>query len=158
MIAVDPNPYKQEMAGKFGATFTTGDAEEAQEYVRDLHPRADGRPRGDNRRRDERRGAQRAVDMIGKGGSVVVTAVGGEGDTIAVHGSPVTGLHKNIQGSLFGGANPLYDMPRLLGLYKNGDLKLDELITNRYKLDNINQGYEDMLAGRNIRGVLIHDH
>jgi Zn-dependent alcohol dehydrogenase len=49
-------------------------------------------------------------------------------------------------------------MPRLLGLYKNGDLKLDELITNRYTLDNINQGYEDMLAGRNIRGVLIHEH
>jgi S-(hydroxymethyl)glutathione dehydrogenase/alcohol dehydrogenase len=46
----------------------------------------------------------------------------------------------------------------LLGLYKNGDLKLDELITNRYTLENINQGYEDMLAGKNIRGVLIHDH
>ena len=99
-----------------------------------------------------------AVEMIGKGGSVVVTSVGGEGDTIAVPGSPVTGWHKNIQGSLFGGANPLYDMPRLLGLYKNGDLKLDELITRRYSLDEINQGYEDMLAGRNIRGVLIHDH
>ena len=84
--------------------------------------------------------------MIGKGGNVVVTAVGGEGDTIAIHGSPVTGWHKNIQGSLFGGANPLYDMPRLLGLYKNGDLKLDELITNRYTLDDINQGYEDMLV------------
>jgi alcohol dehydrogenase (nicotinoprotein) len=59
---------------------------------------------------------------------------------------------KHIQGSLFGGTNPLYDTPRLLGLYKNGDLKLDELITNGYTLDNINQGYEDMLAGRNIRG------
>ena len=76
----------------------------------------------------------------------------------------MTGFHKNIQGSLFGGANPLYDMPRLLGLYKNGDLKLDELITNRYTLDNINQGYEDMLAGRNIRGILdpralmLHEH
>jgi S-(hydroxymethyl)glutathione dehydrogenase/alcohol dehydrogenase len=49
-------------------------------------------------------------------------------------------------------------MPRLLGLYRAGDLKLDELITRRYNLDEINQGYEDMLAGRNIRGVLIHEH
>jgi S-(hydroxymethyl)glutathione dehydrogenase/alcohol dehydrogenase len=49
-------------------------------------------------------------------------------------------------------------MPRLLGLWRAGQLKLEELITNRYSLDNINQGYEDMLAGRNIRGVLIHDH
>jgi alcohol dehydrogenase (nicotinoprotein) len=99
-----------------------------------------------------------AVEMIGKGGSVVVTAVGGEGDTIAVPGSPVTGWHKNIQGSLFGGANPLYDMPRLLGLWRAGQLKLEELITNRYRLDEINQGYRDMLEGRNIRGVLIHEH
>ena len=45
-----------------------------------------------------------------------------------------------------------------VGLYKNGDLKLDELITNHYTLENINQGYEDMLSGKNIRGVLIHDH
>ena len=158
VVAVDPSPFKQEMAGKFGATFTTGDPDEALEYVRDqtrgqmadhavitvgvMHAEV----------------LRKAIDMIGKGGNVVVTAVGGEGDTIAVHGSPVTGWHKNIQGSLFGGANPLYDMPRLLGLYKNGDLKLDELITRRYTLDEINQGYEDMLAGRNIRGVLIHDH
>ena len=49
-------------------------------------------------------------------------------------------------------------MPRLLGLWRAGQLKLDELITNRYTLDNINQGYEDMLEGRNIRGVLIHNH
>jgi S-(hydroxymethyl)glutathione dehydrogenase/alcohol dehydrogenase len=158
VIAVDPNPFKQEMAGKFGATFTTGDPDEAFEYIKD-------RTRGQMADHAvitvgvmHHEVLRRAIDMIGKGGNVVVTAVGGEGDTIAIHGSPVTGFHKNIQGSLFGGANPLYDMPRLLGLYKNGDLKLDELITNRYTLENINQGYEDMLSGRNIRGVLIHEH
>ena len=158
VIAVDPNPFKQEMAGKFGATFTTGDPEEAKQKVWELThgEMADHAVITVGVMHAEV--LRNAVDMIGKGGSVVVTAVGGEGDTIAIHGSPVTGFHKNIQGSLFGGANPLYDMPRLLGLYKNGDLKLDELITNRYTLDNINQGYEDMLAGRNIRGVLIHDH
>ncbi|MBV9415258.1 MAG: zinc-binding dehydrogenase, partial [Solirubrobacterales bacterium] len=143
---------------KFGATFTTGDVGEALEYVRD-------RTHGEMADHAvitvgvmHAEVLRHAVEMIGKGGNVVVTAVGGEGDTIAIHGSPVTGFHKNIQGSLFGGANPLYDMPRLLGLYKNGDLKLDELITRRYTLDDVNQGYEDMLAGRNIRGVLIHDH
>ena len=41
---------------------------------------------------------EHAVNMIGKGGNVVVTAVGGEGHTISLHGSPVTGWHKNIQG------------------------------------------------------------
>ena len=160
VIAVDPNPYKQEMAGKFGATFTTGDAAEAEEYVRDA-------TRGEMADHAvitigvmDAEVLRSAVDAIGKGGSVVVTAVGGGPDnhTIAINGSPVTGWHKNIQGSLFGGANPLYDMPRLLGLWRAGQLKLEELITNRYRLEDINQGYKDMLEGRNIRGVLIHEH
>jgi S-(hydroxymethyl)glutathione dehydrogenase/alcohol dehydrogenase len=63
-----------------------------------------------------------------------------------------------MQGALFGGANPLYDIPRLLGLWKAGDLKLDELITKRYPLEQVNEGYQDLMAGKNIRGVLIHDH
>ena len=157
---MDPNPFKQEMAGSFGATFTTGDPEQAAEYVRDV-------TRGEMADHAvitigvmDAEVLRHAVGAIGKGGNVVVTAVGGgpENHTIAINGSPVTGWHKNIQGSLFGGANPLYDMPRLLGLYRAGQLKLDELITRRYGLDEINQGYRDMLEGRNIRGVLIHDH
>jgi S-(hydroxymethyl)glutathione dehydrogenase/alcohol dehydrogenase len=158
VVVVDPVPFKREMAGKFGATFVTGDPDEAAEYVRD-------RTRGQMADHAvitigvmEADVLRHAVEMIGKGGNVVVTAVGGEGDTISLHGSPVTGWHKNIQGSLFGGANPLYDMPRLLGLWRAGQLKLEELITRRYSLDEINQGYKDMLEGRNIRGVLIHEH
>jgi S-(hydroxymethyl)glutathione dehydrogenase/alcohol dehydrogenase len=63
-----------------------------------------------------------------------------------------------LQGALFGGANPLYDIPRLLGLWKAGDLKIDELITKRYSLDQLNEGYADLMDGKNIRGVLIHKH
>jgi len=49
-------------------------------------------------------------------------------------------------------------VPLLIGLYQAGELKLDELITRRYKLDEINEGYQDMLDGKNIRGVIIHEH
>jgi S-(hydroxymethyl)glutathione dehydrogenase/alcohol dehydrogenase len=49
-------------------------------------------------------------------------------------------------------------VPQLIGLYQAGKLKLDELITRRYKLDEVNEGYQDMLDGRNIRGVIIHEH
>jgi S-(hydroxymethyl)glutathione dehydrogenase/alcohol dehydrogenase len=42
-------------------------------------------------------------------------------------------------------------------MYREGMLKLDELITRRYPLDEINQGYADMHAGKNIRGVLYFD-
>jgi S-(hydroxymethyl)glutathione dehydrogenase/alcohol dehydrogenase len=44
-----------------------------------------------------------------------------------------------------------------LALYKAGQLKLDELITRSYPLDQINQGYQDMLDGVNIRGVVAFD-
>jgi S-(hydroxymethyl)glutathione dehydrogenase/alcohol dehydrogenase len=46
---------------------------------------------------------------------------------------------------------------RLLDLYKSGQLKITELITSRYKLDEINQGYADMHAGLNIRGIISFD-
>jgi Zn-dependent alcohol dehydrogenase len=45
-------------------------------------------------------------------------------------------------------------IPRLLNLYKTGALKLDELVTSTYPLDQINQGYQDMRDGKNLRGVL----
>ena len=61
---------------------------------------------------------------------------------------------KEVRGVVFGAANPRFDIPNLLALYKSGQLKLDELITRSYPLDQINQGYQDMLDGVNIRGVL----
>ena len=46
----------------------------------------------------------------------------------------------------------------MIELYRAGKLKLDELITTKDRLDEVNQGYEDLMAGRNIRGVIIHEH
>ena len=43
-------------------------------------------------------------------------------------------------------------------LYRDGQLLLDETVTREYKLADINEGFDDMLAGRNIRGVILHDH
>ena len=69
----------------------------------------------------------------------------------------LTLFQKRIQGALFGSGNPFDTIPQLLELYRAGQLKLDELVTNRYSLDEVNQGYRDMLDGRNIRGLLIHE-
>ena len=158
VVAIDPVPLKLEMAARLGATFTTADPEEAREHVVQV-------TRGQMADHAvctvgvmEADVLKLAVSLIGKNANVVVTAVG-RPDTITVSlsGSPLTGWQKRIQGTLFGGANPLYDIPRLLGLYKAGRLELDALITRRYRLDQINEGYEDLLAGRNIRGVLVHE-
>ena len=62
-----------------------------------------------------------------------------------------------VRGVIFGSGNPRFDIPNLLALYQAGRLKLDELITRTYRLDQINQGYQDMLDGVNIRGVITFD-
>jgi S-(hydroxymethyl)glutathione dehydrogenase/alcohol dehydrogenase len=63
---------------------------------------------------------------------------------------------KQLIGTIFGSANPRYDIPKLLGLYRSGQLKLDELVTRTYTLDQINEGYQDMRDGKNIRGVIVY--
>ena len=60
-------------------------------------------------------------------------------------------------GTIYGSSNAPVEIPKLLNMYRHGQLKLDELVTQTYRLDQINQGYEDMLAGRNIRGVIVFD-
>jgi S-(hydroxymethyl)glutathione dehydrogenase/alcohol dehydrogenase len=64
--------------------------------------------------------------------------------------------NKEIKGTIFGSLNPRADIPRLLSMYREGQLKLDELITATYPLDDINVGYQAMRDGENIRGVIIH--
>ena len=59
-------------------------------------------------------------------------------------------------GGIFGGANARRDIPRLLRLYKEGKLKLDELVTTTYKLSDVNQGYQDMRDGKNLRGMILY--
>ncbi len=99
-----------------------------------------------------------AVATIRKGGTCVVTALG---DTSHV-GMPVniyqfTVFQKRLQGSMFGGVSPMWDVRKMVNMYTAGQLKLDELITRTYTLDEINQGYQDMLDGKNIRGVVLFD-
>jgi len=100
-----------------------------------------------------------AVQMTGKGGKVTITAVGHiDEHAVHVHAGMLIGYQRQIRGALFGDSNPLYDIPMLLGLYRSGDLKLDELITSRYRLDQVNQAYQDLEDGKNIRGIIVHEH
>jgi Zn-dependent alcohol dehydrogenase len=62
--------------------------------------------------------------------------------------------NKQLEGALFGGMNPRADMPMLLSMYQSGRLKLDELVTRRYRLDQINDAISDLCEGRNTRGVI----
>ncbi|KCB63752.1 NAD-dependent zinc-type alcohol dehydrogenase AdhB [Mycobacterium tuberculosis BTB09-565] len=95
------------------------------------------------------------LTITAKGGTCVLTAIGSLVDTqVTLNLAMLTLLQKNIQGTIFGGGNPHYDIPKLLSMYKAGKLNLDDMVTTAYKLEQINDGYQDMLNGKNIRGVI----
>ncbi|MFT3661011.1 MAG: NDMA-dependent alcohol dehydrogenase [Gordonia sp. (in: high G+C Gram-positive bacteria)] len=160
IIAVDPVEDKQKWALDFGATESFGSLEEASGRVAEL---------------TNGQGADATIltpslltnAIIGegfvsirKGGTLVVTSVSNEtrcGDVPGLNGFMLAMLQKRIQGALYGMQAPREAMPKLLRQYKNGQLKLDELVTKRYTLDEIGQATEDLRAGRNIRGVIVYD-
>jgi len=99
-----------------------------------------------------------ALALTAKRGRVVVTNIHPAAEMSAnVSLLDLTLMEKQVVGSLFGSGNPRYDIPKLIGLYREGQIDLDGLVTKEYKLEGINDGYEDMRSGKNIRGVLIYD-
>ena len=97
-----------------------------------------------------------AFRATAKAGNVVVTAL--TPDTVTEMKIPPLELlvtQKAIMGAAYGFASPRLQIPELLALYRRGGLKLKELITRTYGLDEVNRGYADLEAGRNLRGVVI---
>ncbi|MGI9595830.1 MAG: NDMA-dependent alcohol dehydrogenase [Acidimicrobiales bacterium] len=157
ILAVDPVPLKQEVAATLGATESFAMIDEATARARDLTngQGADSTIICTGVLLPEH--VRQAFDSIRKAGIVVVTALGNATDDLAVNARELTLFQKRIQGSLFGESNPTWDIPRMLDMYRSGSLLLDELITNTYTLDQINQGYADIHAGRNVRGLIAFD-
>lgn len=159
IMAVDPVPWKREMALKLGATHVAESMEAAHGPLTELT-----------------RGRMADVTILtvgvalgeligpllaltGKNGRAVATAVAPAMQTqVTLSLADLTFMQKQLRGGLFGGANPRADIPKLLDLYRGGQLLLDEMITSTYKLEEVNQGYDDMIAGKNIRGMIIHEH
>src|SRR5246127_16316 len=160
VVVVDPVEFKRDQATSvFGATHAFATAKEAHEFVRETTwgQLADHAIMTPNAVTEEMVNA--AVAMTGKGGKVTITAVGHINErAVHFHAGALIGYMRQVRGALFGDSNPLYDIPMLLGLYKSGQLKLDELVTRKYTLDQVNQAYQDMNDGKNIRGVIIHEH
>jgi NDMA-dependent alcohol dehydrogenase len=158
VIAVDPLPLKREVATAVGATHTCESMDEATDLARQM---------------TNGYGADSAIITVGvlepehltqafaavrKLGTVVVTAL----NEASVFGAEISlwelTLHqKRLQGALFGGCSPMVDLPRLLGLYQSGKLKLDETISAEYGLEDVNTAWADLEAGRTIRNVMVFD-
>jgi NDMA-dependent alcohol dehydrogenase len=159
VVVVDPVEFKREMATTvFGATHAFSSAKEAHDFVVETTwgQLADHCILTPGVVTEEMVNA--AVMMTGKGGKVTITGVGKiDEKAVHVHAGSLIIYQRQIRGSLFGDCNPLSDIPKLLGLYRAGDLKLDELVTRTYALDEVNEAYADLEAGKNIRGVIVHE-
>jgi len=158
IMAVDPVPWKREMALKLGATHVAESMEAALEPLTELTrgQLADVAILTVGVARGSQIGPLMA--LVGKNGKAVVTAVAPHYDNeVSLKLHDLTFFQKQIRGGLFGGANPRADIPKLLELYRKGDILLDEMITRTYTLEEINQGYADMREGRNIRGLIRYD-
>jgi Zn-dependent alcohol dehydrogenase len=99
-----------------------------------------------------------ALNLTAKLGRVVVTNIHPSTENqVSMNLSNLTGMEKQVVGSLFGSANPRADIPKLLELNHKGQFDLDALVTRSYRLEEVNDGYQDLKSGRNIRGILILD-
>lgn len=156
IIAVDPVEMKRAASFDFGATHAVASMEEA---TRIAHSFTNGQgadsaivcvgvTTGEQ--------VAQAVDSIRKAGTCVLTGLprAADDESLPISLRHVVLYQKRLQGSLFGASSPSKDIPALLELYRQGRLKLSELITRRYSLEELNDGYDDMRNGRNLRGII----
>ncbi|WP_431238593.1 NDMA-dependent alcohol dehydrogenase [Mycolicibacterium aichiense] len=159
IVVIDIVESKRDKAFLFGATHFATSIAEGTELVRELTKGVMADSALLTVGLVEGQMINDALELVSKGGAVVLTALAPMSDVTPVLPMTMfTLFQKRLLGSLYGQANPRADIPKLLSLYRQGKLLLDETVTHEYKLGEINNAYDDMLAGRNIRGVVLHDH
>jgi alcohol dehydrogenase (nicotinoprotein) len=158
VIAVDPEPRRRQLALELGATHWAENGAQALELVQELTFGVGADKGIVTVGMIHAEVVEEAFNTLSKGATLVIIAAGDMAEqSIQLRGGELVFYRKTVRGSIFGDCNPTYDIPKILGLYQKGDLKLDELITARYSLEEVNQGYDDLLDGRNVRGVIVHD-
>jgi NDMA-dependent alcohol dehydrogenase len=155
IVAVDPVEFKQKAALGFGATHAVSTVAEATELVRELTYGVMA---------DSVVVAPSLIDgadvnsyliLTRKGGTCVLTGMTAQTTRSAnINLQDFILWNKNLVGTVFGSCNPKADIARLAPLYQSGQLQLDEMITRRYRLDDINHAYADLRSGEIIRGVI----
>src|SRR5437870_12726142 len=156
IVGVDLNPRRRELAERFGMTHFVNPAEVAGDLVPYLVDLTKG-------------GADYSFECIGNVGTMrqalecthrgwgvsVIIGVAAAGQEISTRPFQlVTG--RDWKGTAFGGARGRTDVPRIVDWYMEGKIKIDELITHKLALDDINQGFDLMHAGQSIRSVVVY--
>ncbi|MGH9043789.1 MAG: zinc-binding dehydrogenase, partial [Acidimicrobiales bacterium] len=155
VIAVDPLSFKTDQAKKIGATHAASSAQDAVLLVTEV---TDGRMADvvvltPGVLHGELIAA--ACALGSKDARIVCTAVAPmTHNDVKLNLFNFAMYNQSLLGTVFGSVSPRVQIPRLLGLYASGQLEIDELITREYPLGQLQQGYDDLEAGRNVRGVL----
>jgi len=153
VIAIDTNSSKMEIAREFGATHTLYSDDNSVAEIQGL---------------TGGRGAdhvfesvglsflqERGLDATRPGGTLTLVGLTPVGSDTNLPGAIITRTEKVIRGSFYGSVNTNRDFPKFIELYRAGKLKLDELVTRRYQLDEINEAYANMLTGEVARGIIV---
>jgi S-(hydroxymethyl)glutathione dehydrogenase/alcohol dehydrogenase len=154
ILAVDTMEPKLEMARKFGATDTLV-IKPGEDATKEIRKRTGGGPDYAFECVGSGALAELAYKVIRRGGKAVIVGVARPTDSASIKPMGMVFEEKTLQGSYFGSCVPRVDFPRMLQLYMSGRLKLDELITRRYKIDEAPQAFADLESGKNARGVIV---
>jgi S-(hydroxymethyl)glutathione dehydrogenase / alcohol dehydrogenase len=155
IVAVDTRPEKLELARSLGATDTVHATEEADvvEAVRDL---TGGGPDYAFEAIGSERAIQQAWLSARAGGTVVVVGMMPRGSTLTLDPWPFIS-EKTLKGSFLGSARIHEDVPRLVDLYRAGELELDGLVSRRLPLSELPDAFDRLRAGDAVRQVVVFD-
>ena len=154
ILAIDTLPSKLEMAKQFGATDTLLTIP-GQDPTKEIKKLTGGGPDYAFECVGSGALAELAYRVIRRGGKAVIVGVARPTDMSSIKPMGMVFEEKTLQGSYFGSCVPRIDFPRMLQLYMAGKLKLDELITRRYQIDEAPQAFADLASGKNARGVIV---
>ena len=156
IIAVDPLENKLSYAKQFGATDVIVGGTEAGvvDKIRDLtHGGADYAFDAIGNAEV----IQQAYDATGLGGTVALVGMAPETQEIRLNALSLPRSERVIMGSWYGSAQPWNDLPKMVELYLHGKIKIDEMITRRYPLDQVNEAYDALANGEVARSIIAFD-
>jgi S-(hydroxymethyl)glutathione dehydrogenase/alcohol dehydrogenase len=154
IIAIDVVPGKENFARAFGATDFVNAAE--TDAVKEVIEMTKGGVHHSFEALGMAKTAEQAFNMLRRGGTANIIGMIPVGQTISLMGAAFLG-EKRIQGSLMGSNRFPVDMPRLCDMYMAGKLKLDDMISRRLKLEQVNDAFEEMKRGEIARSVIVFD-
>jgi S-(hydroxymethyl)glutathione dehydrogenase / alcohol dehydrogenase len=153
IIAVDTNETKLQIARDFGATHAILANAQTADKIREL---TSGRGADQVFEAVGTPAVQEAsLEAVAPGGTLTLVGLSAMGTGTNFPGALLVRQEKTVKGSYYGTVSPQRDFPLFLDLYMAGRLQLDQLVTRQYKLEQINEAYEDMLSGESARGVIV---